>query len=161
MHSSRSPAVFATWVSALYVRMVTRWKTTFYVYLAAIFSLLVVIDAGLSPCHGQHAPAAFDTMVYYRIIVQNPDKDIVIVDINEASLAAMAKEYGRWPWPRQVLGEFLEHLEEQRRRRWFSTFCSATRMSTTPIATCILPPLCPGRPTRSFPCCAWTKRAIR
>ena len=28
----------------------------------------------------------------------------------------MAKEYGRWPWPRQVLGEFLEHLEGQRPR---------------------------------------------
>jgi CHASE2 domain-containing sensor protein len=52
-------------------------------------------------------------MVRYRIVVPKPDKDIVIVDINEASLAAMAKEYGRWPWPRQVLGEFLEHLEEQ------------------------------------------------
>ncbi|MDZ4341500.1 MAG: CHASE2 domain-containing protein, partial [Candidatus Binatia bacterium] len=43
-----------------------------------------------------------------------PDKDIVIDDINEASLAALSKEYGRWPWPRQVLGEFLENLELQK-----------------------------------------------
>jgi CHASE2 domain-containing sensor protein len=35
------------------------------------------------------------------------------VDINEASLAAMAKDYGRWPWPRQVLGEFVEQIEQQ------------------------------------------------
>jgi CHASE2 domain-containing sensor protein len=59
---------------------------------------------------------AFDMMVRYRIIVPKPDMDIVIVDINEATLASMSKEYGRWPWPRQVLGEFLEHLEEQHPR---------------------------------------------
>ncbi len=102
------------WVSALYVRMGTRWKTTFYVYLATIFSLFVVIDAAFLHVTANMRQAAFDKMVRYRIIVPKPDNDIVIVDINEASLAAMAKEYGRWPWPRQVLGEFLEHLEEQR-----------------------------------------------
>ena len=101
------------WVSGLSVRMVTRWKTTFYVYLAAIFSLLIVIDAGFLHVTANMRQTAFDMMVRYRIIVPKPDKDIVIVDINEASLASMAKEYGRWPWPRQVLGEFLEHLEEQ------------------------------------------------
>jgi CHASE2 domain-containing sensor protein len=50
----------------------------------------------------------------YRIFAPRPDKEIIIVDINETSLASMAKEYGRWPWPRQVLGEFLEHLELQK-----------------------------------------------
>jgi CHASE2 domain-containing sensor protein len=53
-------------------------------------------------------------MVRYRVVVPKPDPDIVIVDINEASLAAMAREYGRWPWPRQVLGEFVEQVEKQR-----------------------------------------------
>src|SRR3990172_6470764 len=60
--------------------------------------------------------AAFDTMVRYRIVAPKPDKDIVIVDINEASLAEMAKDYGRWPWPRQVMGEFLEQIEKQQPR---------------------------------------------
>jgi CHASE2 domain-containing sensor protein len=101
------------WVSALPVRMGTRWKTIFYLYLAAIVSLLFVIDVAFVHFTANMRQAAFDKMVRYRIIVPKPDKDIVIVDINEASLAAMAKEYGRWPWPRQVLGEFLEHLEEQ------------------------------------------------
>ncbi len=101
------------WVSGLSVRMVTRWKHTFYLYLVALFSLLIVIDAAFLHVTANMRQAAFDMMVRYRIIVPKPDKDIVIVDINEASLASMAKEYGRWPWPRQVLGEFLEHLEEQ------------------------------------------------
>jgi CHASE2 domain-containing sensor protein len=56
---------------------------------------------------------AFDMMVKNRIMVPKPDADIIIVDINEASLSAMSAEYGRWPWPRQVLGEFLENIEAQ------------------------------------------------
>jgi adenylate cyclase len=99
--------------SRLFVRVIKRWKGNFYLYLAVIFSLLVVVDALFLHITANMRQAAFDTMVRYRIVVPKPDTDIVIVDINEASLAAMAKEYGRWPWPRQVLGEFLEHLEEQ------------------------------------------------
>ena len=52
-------------------------------------------------------------MVKYRLFVPEADPDIVILDIDEASLSAMAKEYGRWPWPRQVLGEFVEQIEKQ------------------------------------------------
>ncbi len=91
----------------------TRWRNNFYIYLAAIFSLLIVIDATFLHVTANMRQAAFDIMVRLRILVPKPDKDIVIVDINEASLASLSKEYGRWPWPRQVLGEFLEHLEQQ------------------------------------------------
>jgi CHASE2 domain-containing sensor protein len=55
----------------------------------------------------------FDFMVKSRVLVPKADQDIVIVDVNEASLAAMAKEYGRWPWPRQVFGEFVQNIQEQ------------------------------------------------
>jgi adenylate cyclase len=41
------------------------------------------------------------------------DPDIVIVDIDEKSLALMAKEAGSWPWPRSVHGELVAALELQ------------------------------------------------
>ncbi len=82
----------------------TRWRNRFYIYLAAIFSLLIVLDAAFLHVTANMRQTAFDMMVRHRIIVPKPDRDIVIVDINEASLASMSKEYGRWPWPRQVLG---------------------------------------------------------
>jgi len=44
------------------------------------------------------------------------DPDIVIVDIDEKSLAVMAKEAGSWPWPRSVHGELVAALEKQRPR---------------------------------------------
>jgi adenylate cyclase len=93
--------------------LASHWKNRFYLWLAAIFSLFAVLDTTALHLTANMRQAAFDAMVRYRIVVPKPDPDIVIVDINEASLSAMAKEYGRWPWPRQVLGEFLEHLEQQ------------------------------------------------
>jgi len=103
-------------LSRLPLRMGARWQNKFYVYLAVIFSLFTLIDAAFLHVTANMHQAAFDMMMRYRIIVRKADRDIVIVDINEASLGSMAKEYGRWPWPRQVLGEFLEHLEEQHPR---------------------------------------------
>ncbi|MFQ5934939.1 MAG: CHASE2 domain-containing protein [Acidiferrobacterales bacterium] len=42
-----------------------------------------------------------------------PDPDIVLIDIDEPSLARMAQEYGRYPWSRAVYGSLLEGLARQ------------------------------------------------
>ncbi|MDO8312893.1 MAG: CHASE2 domain-containing protein [Sideroxyarcus sp.] len=89
------------------------WKRNFYIYLAALFTVFAVLDTAFLHISSEMRTAAFDAMVRYRLSPPKPDPDIVIVDINEASLAALSKEYGRWPWPRQVLGEFVEQLEKQ------------------------------------------------
>jgi adenylate cyclase len=45
-----------------------------------------------------------------------PDPEIVIVDIDDASLAAMSEVAGSWPWPRSVHGELIEGLARQQPR---------------------------------------------
>ena len=42
-----------------------------------------------------------------------PDGTVVIVDIDEASLEQLAATHGRYPWPRSVHAELLEHLLAQ------------------------------------------------
>ncbi len=101
-------------LSRLSALLAKKWKRGFYLYLAGIFTLLITADALFLHLAADMKQTAFDMMVRYRVVVPQPDPDIVIVDINEASLAAMAKDYGRWPWPRQVLGEFVEQIEKQR-----------------------------------------------
>ena len=96
-----------------YTFLAERWKLRFYFYLAALFTVFTVVDTVYLHFTAEMRQSAFDMMVRYRIFKPKPDPEIVIVDINEASLAAMAKDYGRWPWPRQVLGEFLEQIEQQ------------------------------------------------
>jgi CHASE2 domain-containing sensor protein len=90
-----------------------KWKESFYLYLAALFTVFAILDTGFLHFTSEMRTAAFDPMVRYRLAPPKPDPDIVIVDIDEKSLAAMSNEYGRWPWPRQVLGEFLEGIEKQ------------------------------------------------
>ncbi len=95
------------------VGITRKLQNNFYLYLSALLTLLVLLDASVFHIGENMRDRAFDMMVKNRIIVPKADKDIVIVDINEASLSAMAKEYGRWPWPRQVFGEFVENIEAQ------------------------------------------------
>lgn len=101
-------------LAAIWALLARRWKHSFYLYLAALFTLFAVADTAFLHFTTNMRQAAFDAMVRYRISVPKPDPDIVIVDINEASLAAMAKDFGRWPWPRQVLGEFVDQVEKQK-----------------------------------------------
>lgn len=93
-----------------------RLRNNFYLYLAATFTVLAVADTFTLRSVVDMRQRAYDLMVRYRIVKPAADEQIVIVDINEKSLAAMAADYGRWPWPRQVLGEFLQHLEAQQPR---------------------------------------------
>src|SRR3989344_833159 len=48
--------------------------------------------------------------------VRPPDPQIVMLDIDEATLEAMAAEHGRYPWSRAVFGQLLEGLEKLKPR---------------------------------------------
>ncbi len=54
-----------------------------------------------------------DAMIRLHARAPSPSPDIVILDIDERSLAALAPTAGRWPWPRAVHAELLEGLERQ------------------------------------------------
>jgi CHASE2 domain-containing sensor protein len=56
---------------------------------------------------------AYDLIMKYRLRTPPADPDIVLLDIDEPALAAMAEKYGRWPWPRRIIGETVEALEAQ------------------------------------------------
>jgi hypothetical protein len=91
-----------------------RLKHNFYLYLAGLFTVVVVLDVLVFHQLVDLRQKSYDVVIKHRLIKPKPSADIVIVDIDEASLAALSKEYGRWPWPRQVLGEFVQQLEEQK-----------------------------------------------
>ena len=56
---------------------------------------------------------AFDLFMRARLHAPVPHPDIVIVNVDERSLAEMAPDYGRWSWPRRVLAELIQHIEAQ------------------------------------------------
>lgn len=89
-----------------------RLGNRFYVWLAVL-----VIGAAIVGIGGGYAVGmkhqAYDLIMKSRFRTPPADPEIVLVDIDEASLAAMAPEYGRWPWPRSVMAELTEGLARQ------------------------------------------------
>jgi adenylate cyclase len=57
-----------------------------------------------------------DVMVANHALKSTPDRDIIIVDVDERSLAEMSSSVGRWPWPRSMHAEMIEAIERQQPR---------------------------------------------
>jgi adenylate cyclase len=115
---------FTTWLGALPASRVT-WA------LALVFCLWAVLDLFALRLSGGLANSTYDTMVRARFYAASPDPRVVIVDIDEASLAQMAKEFGRWPWPRDTLATALDFIEKQNPQAiaWDVLFSDADRLS--------------------------------
>ncbi len=101
---------------AVVVSLVRRLGARAYLVFALVFTTLIVADLGLLNMVAAADTKLFDTLISHRLLAPKPDPDIVILDIDEASLAGMAKEQGRWPWPNRVLGEMVRGLEAQQPR---------------------------------------------
>jgi adenylate cyclase len=83
----------------------------YYWALAAVFALFGGWNLLGHPLDNQLAHESFDWLMRQRPIAYPADSDVVVLDIDEASLAAMRSQYGRWPWPREVLGTAAAKLE--------------------------------------------------
>ncbi len=94
----------------LMYRVVKRFDRRFFLYLAVFASLLVAVDVSTTKLVGGMEQATFDWLMKHRIHYAAPDRDIVIVDIDDASIKELSLRYGRWPWPREVIGGLLEKL---------------------------------------------------
>ncbi len=117
-------AALNTRVSALPALQVT-WA------MVLLFSIWVLLDVFHFKFTGGLAQSSFDAMVRARVFVAAPDPRIVIIDIEEASLARMGKEFGRWPWSRDTLATVLDHIEAQQPAAvvWDILFSDADQIS--------------------------------
>ena len=99
--------------------------------LVLMFTAWVVLDVFILRLSGGLTKSSYDLMVRARVFTAAPDPRIVIVDIDEASLLRMSREFGRWPWPRDTLATVLEHLEKQQPTAvvWDIVFSDADRLS--------------------------------
>lgn len=92
-------------------RLLMRLGNAYYWGLAFVFALAGAWNLLGRPLDNQLSHQSFDLLMQQRPIAYPPDPEIVVLDIDETSLAAMSSQYGRWPWPRQVLSQVGEKLE--------------------------------------------------
>ena len=94
-----------------YIRL---YRPSFYVALAAGFLLYITITALLSISAGDIKKSTFDFAVQNRISGPSPSPEILIIDIDEKSIAELSSKYGRWPWPREVLAEVISGIQDNK-----------------------------------------------
>ncbi|MDX8396982.1 MAG: CHASE2 domain-containing protein [Mariprofundaceae bacterium] len=89
------------------------YKSSGYFYWALALVMTIVIGTLALMKHDVASinGATFDTVMKMRWTSPEADKNIVILDIDENSLAEMARDYGRWPWSRDVFAQALAELE--------------------------------------------------
>lgn len=86
------------------------------ILLAACVFLLVLVETGwlhwLQPIENRVG----DAMLRWHAATLRADPDIVVIDINNASMERMQAVAGNWPWPRAVHAELIEGLARQKPR---------------------------------------------
>lgn len=82
--------------------------------LAAAAAVLALVEIGFLGLLSRQENLFGDWLLRLHAASQRPDPDIVIIDIDEASLEQMAPLVGRHPWPRSVYAELLEGIARQR-----------------------------------------------
>lgn len=71
-------------------------------YVVAAFAADMLVETGPTAAH--------DAILRHRLSSPEASRAVVIVDIDERTLAALAPTHGRWPWPRDVLAGALEKI---------------------------------------------------
>lgn len=91
-------------------QLLIRHRRSFYIWLAAILSVLFVADLASTHLVRGMQNSTFDLLMRNRVHYPLPDKDILIVDIDDASLKILANRFGRWPWSREVFTKVIGAL---------------------------------------------------
>ena len=84
----------------------------FYLGLAVLFAAAILANLVWSWVAPGVKNSSLDLAVRARLASPRPDPSILIVDIDERSLALLAAAHGRWPWPRSVIAETVADLSD-------------------------------------------------
>ncbi len=88
-------------------RAVLAWlRTGFYPIVFLVLLGAVVLRVADPPLIAQFRLLVFDTFQRISPREPNPEKPVLIIDIDDESL----KKIGQWPWPRTVLADMLKKI---------------------------------------------------
>ncbi len=86
-----------------------KWITLFSLLFALLGSAELLAPRFLFSLDARFS----DWLVRHNALQHKPDPDIVIINIDDISLAQMNDMVGKWTWPRAVYGELIQALHQQ------------------------------------------------
>lgn len=95
---------------SLYLR---RYNREYYVGLAAVFLLYIAYTIAMAIAGNGFKAKTYDLAIQTRFSSPIPSEEIIILDIDEKSIAHFSETLGRWPWPRETLAEAIAGIEDQ------------------------------------------------
>lgn len=87
-------------------------RQRYYAALAVAFLVAIFANAIWQKVATDSKSESIDLAVRMRLSSPAPDPKIIILDVDERSLAVLAEEHGRWPWPRIVLAEAIANVSD-------------------------------------------------
>ena len=90
------------------------YKDPFQTATAIVFLITLLILSLVPGLQSQLKSKTLDIALSWRLSSPEPDPKVIIIDIDEKSLALLATEHGRWPWSRALVAEALATLSEFR-----------------------------------------------
>ncbi len=88
----------------------TRLRAAFLAKLILGILVLVWIESFMFAPLTKLSNSLDDWLLKRHAAGLQPDPDILIIDIDDQSLSAMAEYVGKWPWPRSLHAELLEMI---------------------------------------------------
>lgn len=89
------------------------YRRVFYIGFAGLVAGAIGLNALWEAVATDLKSRSLDFAVRVRLSSPSADPGIVILDVDERSLAQLSEKFGRWPWPRSVLAETIATLEEK------------------------------------------------
>ena len=77
--------------------------------LASIYAVYLFAMNSLAPASPK---ASHDVILKTRFSSPKASANVLILDIDERTLAALSEKYGRWPWSRDVLADGLQKVTD-------------------------------------------------
>ncbi|HYD33376.1 MAG TPA: adenylate/guanylate cyclase domain-containing protein, partial [Methylophilaceae bacterium] len=90
------------------------WSKNRHVLLAVIIAACLLLELFIFKAFTPLENKLGDFLLRQHASSLQPDPDIIIVDIDERSLALMSEKVGRWPWPRAIHADLLVGIAQQK-----------------------------------------------
>lgn len=126
-------------------------RQAYYPALALLFILVIIANATWETIRSDVKSRSHDLAIHARLSSPKPDPKIIILDIDERSLAEFSKEHGRWPWPRSVLAEAIATISDAGARSVVLNVMMSDPDKVNPQADSIFNDVAANTPNAIFP----------
>lgn len=95
---------------ARFARLVQRFETRLLLAVGGACTATALGMFALDHLSARGAESRSDAILKFRLSSPAPARNVVIVDIDERSLALLADKHGPWPWSRELPAEVLQMI---------------------------------------------------